>query len=197
LSNQKKYGIILLAAGSSSRLGQPKQQLPFQKTSLLEHMIHIALGAKVSEVIAVVNEVFKHISPAEKMTLLINEDAASGLSSSIRKGIETIKEKLPEAEAVIIMPCDQPFLTTAILDKLISKFESTDKGIIAARYAETFGTPALFHHRYFDQLLQLQGDVGAKSIMKAHTSDMAYVDFPQGGIDIDTPDDLKNMGIIQ
>ncbi|WP_255154449.1 NTP transferase domain-containing protein [Ferruginibacter sp. HRS2-29] len=197
MNSPKKYGLIILAAGSSSRLGQPKQQLHFKESSLLEHMVNIALGANVAEVFIVINETLKDLLPAQKATILVNEDAVSGLSSSIRKGILSAQEKLPDMDAVILMPCDQPFVTTAILNELLAQHKSTGKGIVAARYAGTFGTPALFQHHYFDQLLCLKGDTGARPIMKEHIFDMAYVDFPQGEMDIDTPEDLKNLGIMQ
>jgi molybdenum cofactor cytidylyltransferase len=197
VSSQNSYAIILLAAGSSSRLGQAKQLLPFGENTLLEHVISIAKQTNVSQVIVIVNDALKNISPGENITLVVNEDAAKGLATSIKKGIACIHDRFPEITAAIIMPCDQPFVSAAVLNELILQHEQSGKGIIAARYAETYGTPALLHHTYFEELLLLTGDTGAKPLMKQHVSDISFVDFPQGDIDIDIPEDLKNIGIKQ
>ena len=89
--------------------------------------------------------------------------------------------------------CDQPFISTALLNEMIQTLEHSDKEIIAAGYAETIGTPMLFAHKYFNQLLQLQNDDGAKSIAIQNKNDLVIVPFIRGEIDIDTQEAYSQL----
>ncbi len=94
---------------------------------------------------------------------------------------------------IIIAVCDQPFVSSAIFKQLYEQQEKTVKHIVASSYADTIGTPALFTQKYFDALMSLQGEEGAKKILKANAEDVATIDFPQGAIDIDTQKDYDNL----
>jgi molybdenum cofactor cytidylyltransferase len=114
---------------------------------------------------------------------------ASGIAAGVCKAI-TLNN---DVEKIIIAVCDQPFVSSSIFKQLYEKQEQTVQHIVACSYADTIGTPALFTQKYFDALLSLQGDEGAKKILKANEDDVALIDFPQGAIDIDTQKDYDNL----
>ena len=190
------HGVVLLAAGASTRLGQPKQLLDYRGKSLLRHAIDLAteIGAKpiVTVLGAHANQL---ISEAEQqgVTVLINNDWKEGMASSIRHGLTGLLQINPGVPAVIFMVCDQPFVTIDVLQNLLDEYTSTGKPMIACKYDGSIGTPALFDKTTFASLLQLKGDAGAKSILKARPDLVSTVRFPGGNIDIDTLADYENL----
>ena len=99
----------------------------------------------------------------------------------------------PAVEGVIIMVCDQPFVTSHLLNELIIAHQKTGKPIVASGYENTFGPPVFFHHSLFNELLQLKGDIGARGIIKQHTNEVEVVPFPDGTYDIDTEADYEKV----
>ena len=94
---------------------------------------------------------------------------------------------------MIILLCDQPFVSAELLDAMIDKQAETGKPIVACTYNGTIGVPVLFERALFAELLLLQGNEGAKKVLKNHIPDIALIPFEQGGIDIDTPADYDNL----
>lgn len=190
------YGIILLAAGASSRLGRPKQLLLYQGKTLLQHGIQVAIDTGTKSIIVVLgantNFLIKETAN-QSIEVILNEQWKEGMASSIRCGIHKLLERAPELNAVIIMVCDQPYVTTKLLNDLMIKHQETGKPIVASSYENNQGTPALFDKTIFASLLELKGDVGAKRIMKANPDLVALVNFPLGEIDIDTEEDYNGL----
>ena len=189
-------GIIILAAGSSSRLGMPKQTLMYNNKSLLQHAVSVAseadnvctvvvLGAKGNEIEGTIEE--------EPVLIVHNPDWEQGMGASIKAGLTELLHNVPDIEAVIIMVCDQPYVSTALLKQLEAKQEQTGKGMIACSYGGTVGVPALFGRTYFDALLTLNGSEGAKKIIMQHETDAAFINFEKGTVDIDTPEDYERL----
>jgi molybdenum cofactor cytidylyltransferase len=196
INKKARIGIVLLAAGSSSRLGEPKQLLAFDGQSLLQHSEQVALASQAEPVIVVLGSSADRLKdevadPA--LTIVVNERWQEGMASSIRCGVNKLTELAPEAQAVIIMVCDQPFVTTALLNEMITAFLKTGKPIVACSYADTFGPPVLFHRSFFPELLQLQGDIGARGVIRRHVNDAELLPFPKGTIDVDTKADYDNL----
>lgn len=190
------FGIILLAAGSSKRLGQPKQLLPYQGQTLLGHALQAALASQVSTVIVVVGAqamAIKNEWAQTNATMVVNEAWQEGMASSIRLGIHTLTQLNPTVDGVIIMVCDQPFVTPALLDTLLATHGSSGSPIVACGYAGTVGTPVYFQKRFFPDLLALSGDVGAKKIIRQNIHQTAVVPFPLGAADIDTEEDYQRL----
>ncbi|MEO6730547.1 MAG: nucleotidyltransferase family protein [Ferruginibacter sp.] len=190
------YGLIILAAGASSRLGKPKQLLLYKGQTLLEHAIQAAANTEIKPVIAVLGanaDLFTNEFENKKVQFVINEEWDEGMASSIRCGLEKLLKEVPDAEAVIFMVCDQPFVTAQLLTGLVAKYEATGKPVIASSYKNTVGTPALFDKTIFSALLKLRGDTGAKKIIKENLAMVEKVDFPLGDIDIDTTADYKAL----
>jgi molybdenum cofactor cytidylyltransferase len=192
---QTTNAIVILAAGKSSRLGQPKQLLPFKGKSLLNHCIETA--KKVSEHVMVITGAEKMRVESEiknsAVTIVHNPEWEEGMASSIRKGLSYTNENLQEITSVIFMVCDQPFVTVELLENLIKEREKTSNSIVASYYSEVAGTPVLFDKSVFPELMELQGDIGARKIISKHKDRLATVAFPLGNVDMDTADDYKKL----
>lgn len=175
--------IIILAAGASTRLGKPKQLLPWRGTTLLQHAINEARPIDAQPIVVLGANATEIEPTIQHARIIHNPHWKEGIASSIRAGLENLKSQ------VILMVCDQPFVSTAVLSELILAHQKTGKPIIASAYAGTVGIPALFHHTLFPQLLDLKGDTGAKKLMQQHSGDTWPVPFPMGHIDIDTAEE--------
>jgi molybdenum cofactor cytidylyltransferase len=189
-----EIGIILLAAGASLRLGHPKQLLPYKRKTLLRYSLEEALASGAQPLVVVLganaDNLQKEISGYPVHTV-INEHWQEGMASSIRTGIKAITEINPVAEGAILIVCDQPFMTAGLLNTLMSTHQTTGKGIVACTYGNTFGPPAFFHQSFFPELLQLKGDVGARSIVQKNIDNVEAIPFPNGTFDIDTYKDYE------
>jgi molybdenum cofactor cytidylyltransferase len=191
-----KYGLIILAAGRSERLGSPKQLLSYQGKNLLQHTIDIALESRIGPVMVVMGASIQQISPQLELNSLIiteNPNWESGMASSIVYGLHSLLMQFPDCEAVILMVCDQPHVNKNLLKKLIKKHEDSGSSIVASSYINIQGTPALFHKKHFDELSALKGDTGARSLIKRHAALIESIPFELGSIDIDTMQDYRNL----
>jgi molybdenum cofactor cytidylyltransferase len=189
----KKYGIIILAAGESKRFGKPKQLATYRGKTLLQNVIDeaaktddaavcVVLGAHREDILA--GHTTAHIIAG------INEDWQSGMASSIQTGLHRLQQNYTDLEGVIIAVSDQPFLSATIFDALIAEQKKSYKGIVASAYANTLGTPVYLDKKYFEELMALKGNGGAKQILEIHKDDVAQIQFEQGEVDIDSPEDL-------
>jgi molybdenum cofactor cytidylyltransferase len=187
-------GIIILAAGPSSRLGTPKQNLVYQGQTLLQRAVKTALKSACKPVAVVLGancESIRTTIKDSRVRIIYNQDWAEGMASSIRSGIKIIGQLQPEITSVILMLCDQPFVDAGLLNELVEK--KSKAGIVAASYNETFGPPALFDMLYFDDLLSLKGSEGAKKVIQKYPDKVIAIPFPQGSIDIDTMEDFEKL----
>ncbi len=191
-----KYGIIILAAGSSSRLGRPKQLLQFNNQSLLKHIVNVALEAAIGPVMVVLGaaaDLLKKELDETTIISVINKDWQEGMGSSIRFGLQQFTDRFSDAEGVIFTVCDQPFITSSLLNELVTVYQQKKNPVVASVYEETKGTPAFFHRDIFPELLALKADKGAKQIINNHKDHMGLVSFPMGSRDIDTETDYVQL----
>ncbi len=124
------------------------------------------------------------------VTVVHNPDWEEGIASSIRAGVAAAGDT---AKAILIMLCDQPRVTTGLLDEIISAYLSSGKRIVACEYGGTLGAPALFDHSLVSELTGLRGDRGAKQVIAEHPADVHRITFPGGVVDIDTTDDYRSL----
>jgi molybdenum cofactor cytidylyltransferase len=189
-------GVIILAAGASTRLGEPKQQLHFQGQSLLQRAVQTALASGCAPVAVVLGANAEQLIPelaGAPVKLVQNPDWQEGMASSIRVGLQELMREQSELTEVIFMVCDQPFVEPDVLKRLVQAKQDGRSGIIASAYQRTLGTPVLFDKLYFPELLALQGQEGAKKIIMKHQPQVTSLSFEAGAIDIDTQEDYSAL----
>jgi molybdenum cofactor cytidylyltransferase len=196
--SSKRIGAVILAAGGSSRFGQPKQLIPFRGKSFVRRIIDAACEAGCAPVVVVTrSEDEKLHSELDRAGVVIvqNHQWSRGIGSSIRCGIEALMNRSPDVEASVLLVCDQPAVDARIIQRLIALHETTGKTIVASSYADTLGVPALFSRSVFQELLSLDDDAGAKSIVLRNRERVASLSFPEGQIDIDTWEDWEKLDV--
>lgn len=187
----KNIHAIILAAGGSSRYGSPKQLLPWNGSTLLQHVIDQAQSVcndNVDVVLGANAESIRATLCNESVDTIINNGWREGMASSIRAGINALPDT---ADAVLFLLCDQPMITHTTLSTLVDHWQNSPGSIVASRYQETNGVPAIFPRVFFNTLLALKGDRGAKQIINTNPDWLVTVPVPEAGIDIDTRDDLE------
>lgn len=183
---------LVLAAGSSSRLGRPKQVVSYRSRTLVERAASLAADFCGAGVIVVTGAHHEQVvaaldgSPAE---VIHNPDWARGMSTSVRAGLGRAK---PGCDVLLLL-CDQPRIRRDDLQSLVDAWTTNPERIATAEYTGTYGVPAIFPADYRDTLLSLTGDQGAKGII-AGARQVSVVAMPNAGFDIDTPDDLDRLG---
>ncbi|WP_295769560.1 nucleotidyltransferase family protein [uncultured Mucilaginibacter sp.] len=188
-------GIIILAAGSSTRMGRPKQQLPYNNGTLLQNAINAALGVESAGVYVVLgshaDEITDELSNLP-VNILYNHDWQLGMASSINTGVEALSAN-KDVGSALIMLCDQPFADASLLNNLIQLKPDAAKYIVACGYADSIGVPAIFSRSYFNSLLSLTGEQGAKKLIADHSNEVIVQNFEKGKVDIDTPVDYEML----
>ncbi|TVP50177.1 MAG: nucleotidyltransferase family protein [Mongoliibacter sp.] len=189
-------GIIILAAGNSSRLGQAKQLVEYQGENLLQHSINVS--SSLGEIPSVIVLGANHEKIVDKIELkgfsiVINPDWKKGMSISMQVGLKYLLEKNKNLTQVLLLLCDQPFVNEQLLTRLMDEKDSSKKGIACCAYANTIGVPVVFDQKYFDALFRLTSQEGAKKVILTNKEDVAIIDFPEGAVDIDTQEDLMRL----
>ncbi len=190
-----KTGVIILAAGSSSRLGRPKQLIEFQGKNFIQKAIKEAKKSKADSFVVVLGwnpDLIKTGFDSDKIPYVINENWEEGMASSMQAGLRFLIEK-EHSDQVILMLVDQPFVDSKLLDRLILEKEKSGKGIVACSYLKTLGVPAIFDQSYFEEMLKLKGSEGAKKVIMKNSADVYAIDFPLGAVDLDTPEDIEKL----
>ena len=192
----ESIGAVVLAAGSGSRMGYPKQTLQFRGQSLLRRAALASLGGGCSPVI-VVTGAYAELSRREldglNVQIVFNPRWETGMASSIRTGLGAVLATDPNAAAAMFLLCDQPHVTADIISRLTEAHRVTQRPVIASTYGGSFGVPALFGRTFFAELARLEGSAGAKHVIKENALDAQYLPFPGGEVDVDTPDDLSHL----
>jgi molybdenum cofactor cytidylyltransferase len=191
-------GAVILAAGGSSRLGQPKQLLQFRGKTLVRRIVDAAVEGGCSPIVVAVGRDKEKISRAleQSNTVIVeNLNWNNGMGTSIRSAVQHLIDTAPNVEAIALLVCDQPFVDSHTIEQLIALHEKTKKTIVASSYAGTLGVPALFHRSCVGELLRLDEGSGAKAVISLNRDRVAELPFPEGKIDIDTATDYDRLRI--
>ena len=200
---------ILLAAGASTRLGQPKQLLRVhssfenetdttEKETLLDRTLRVTLAAHYDPVFIVLGahaEMIQNTAQLVGGTILHNPNWQEGMASSIRCGMVAVAQHAPDATGLLLLVCDQPALTREHLQALLTAHRTAPEKIIVSRYAEQpgskiLGVPILAPRSIFPELAALAGDRGAREILRSGKYGIVEIPFPLGAWDIDSPEDI-------
>lgn len=187
---------VVLAAGASSRMGQPKQLIKISNENLVDKAARTATEAGASEIVVVLGfngEIIEKELNSRRIHLVKNESPGKGMGSSIKVGVQFVMSNFPSADALIILVCDQPLLSSRHLKNLVSEFINTKSVIVASVYLGKTGVPVLFYQSMFQQLLKIDDESGAKKLIEGNSALVKTVDFPEGTFDLDTPEDLEKF----
>lgn len=198
MNSQNNVAAILLAAGTSSRMGRGnKLLLKIADKTVLQWSVENVLASKVTQVFVVAGKGFEEVQSylsQFEVTVVHNSNYQSGISASLKAGLKMLA---PSTDGALILLADQPNLQPQTLNCFLELFSDGDKKIIAGQYDPITGNPVLFHRKCFNDLLQLQGDVGARSLLKRFPGEIATVEIPpEQSLDIDTPEDFSKMRTI-
>jgi molybdenum cofactor cytidylyltransferase len=199
LKQQQVYAVhepaagIILAAGASTRMHQPKPLLLWRGEPFIRHVARTALGAGLSPVVIVSGAHTPEVRAAVTdlpVTLIHNPDWEAGQSTSVRCGLQALPDTIGSA---IFLLADQPQIPIELVKALIEQHAQTLSPIVAPRVDDRRGNPVLFDRMTFDDLLSLRGDVGGRAVFAKHP--IAYVPWHAAGLllDVDTPEDYQRL----
>ena len=191
----KRFGIVVLAAGSSSRMGSPKQLLDYGGKPLLRHAADVALRSMCyGDVMVVLGSHAHELLPALAglpVMILENRRWEEGMGTSIQTGVA--HAEATRLDGVILALGDQPLITPESMDRLIHTHIETGHPIVAAQYAGTVGVPVFFSREFFPDLLALKPQQGCKGVILSHPEHAFHLACPEAEIDIDTPQDYSSL----
>lgn len=192
-------GLILLAAGGSSRLGHPKQLLLYQGRTLLRHAAETALLSVCRPVVVVLGahpELLRPELSGLDVLAVKNPFWEAGMGSSIRTGLAALDAASPELAGIVLMLCDQPLVTADALNALVQAAAENGSPLVVSEYAGTRGVPAFFSRALFPELRALGDSQGAKPIIARHASKTITLPLPAGIWDVDTEADYERLRLI-
>lgn len=173
-------------------MGKPKQLLPVGDSTLLRRIVDEAIASDVASTVVVLGAAANALRrELERLPIALLENArwSEGIGTSIAAGVEAAQD----ADAVIILTCDQPHVSATTINRLIAEHDATGQPIVACAYSDTVGVPALFGRELFARLRQLAPDEGAKRLLGGYRDATATIDFAEGAVDLDTPDDYERF----
>lgn len=195
---------ILLAAGSSSRMGSERHKLllPLDNRPVLAHVIDASLASQARPILVVlgyqsdeVRSRIKHYTNHDQITIVVNALYQQGMSSSLRVGIKTLlandyrkKNNSYQVDSALIVLGDQPLITPKIIDTLITAYRATGKAIVAPLYKGKRGSPVLFDKCLFSELMEVTGDEGGRTVLERHRAELELIEMgdAQANYDVDT-----------
>lgn len=191
------YG-LLLAAGSSSRMGRPKQLLPWQGRPLVRHVAEVALASQLAGLVVVLGAAAQETRAALQgmhgvPKLVDCPDFASGQAASLRYGLGALP---PTASAAIVLLVDQPLITAELLNRMLQLFtENPEVVAVVPRFEGRRGNPVLLAATLFVDLHKLEGDRGARDLLQRHADRISWLDLddPAVVVDLDTPEAYRSL----
>ena len=192
--NPNKTVAIILAAGEARRMGQAKQLMEYRGKTLIEMAIEKILSLSIPGVVILGagSDRIRAKIDTHQINISINECWTEGISSSIRTGIRAAAELQPSLGGILLVLADQPGVTKDHLLSLL-KEGTAHRMMAASKYGGILGVPAYFPSKYFDQLLQLTGDQGARSLLNGSPESVISITFEPAAVDIDTSKDWQDF----
>jgi molybdenum cofactor cytidylyltransferase len=190
-----RIGAVILAAGTSSRMGEAKQLLRLGATTLLDQVTENVLGSRVDEIVLVLGheaETIKQTIATKKLKIVVNESYRQGMGTSLRAGLSALAS---EVDAALIVLADQPFVRSATFDQIIDHYQQSKAQIVIPIYKGFRGNPVLLDHSVFAEVMALTGDIGCRAIFGNHLEGIAKVPVEDVGIllDLDSKDDVARL----
>lgn len=184
---------IVLAAGGSSRMGQPKQLLRVGGQPMVRRVTTAMCETGLAQVVVVVGAQAEAVTAALAglpVDIVVNADWAEGMSSSVRTGLLALQR---EIQAALLVLADQPALTPDLVRTLVARYQASGALITAPFYQGQRGNPVLFDQKLFPELLAVEGDRGGRALFTRYQGQIEYVevDDPAVTLDVDTWQDYE------
>jgi len=193
-SNKRAHtDIVILAAGAATRFGSPKQLALLHDRPLLQRAIDSSLllpSCRVSVVLGAHEKLIKDKIDFKSATVIHNAQWTEGMASSIRTAVKTLSD---DSNAILFVAADQVLLNAASLSQILNTWRQFPTSIVSAYYQGSAGIPALFPYSFFSALLSLEGDAGAKRLIKKYIHQVKPVHLDEAACDIDTPAQLSAL----
>jgi molybdenum cofactor cytidylyltransferase len=199
MSHQKQTAGIILAGGSSRRFGRPKQLLKLKGKYLLEYVLDAALESQLNHVVLVLGHDYQNILQAldtrtthERLQVVINHRYLEGQSRSLQAGLLKIRQAF---SSVMFLLGDQPMLDSNTIDHMLASFRHSGKDICVPVCKGKMGNPTIFNRALYDQLMAIEGDIGARDIIRTNPERVfkLELDDPLCFFDIDSQKDFENL----
>ena len=190
---------IILAGGSSTRFGRPKQLLKLKGKYLLDQVLSAALGSELNHIVLVLGHDHQNILQAletrtthKRLQVVINHRYLEGQSRSLQAGLQKIRQAFP---AVMFLLGDQPLLNSNTIDHILDRFRHSGKDICVPVCEGKRRNPTIFNRVLYDQLMAIEGDIGARDIIRANPERVLYLelDDPLCFFDIDSQKDFEKL----
>jgi molybdenum cofactor cytidylyltransferase len=196
--SSSRVGAVVLAAGRSTRMGEPKQLLRVGEQTVLERTLSNVRGSGVDEIVLVLgflaDRIRHEVSPAllEGVRVVENPEHAEGMAGSVRIGLSALT---PQTGAALFVLADQPFVRSVTLDRIIERYRSSDAGIVVPFYKGQRGNPVLLDRAIFPDAIELEGDVGFRAIFARHADSIVPVEVEDEGVllDLDDKSDYERL----
>lgn len=190
-----QFGVVVLAAGQSTRMGSPKLLLQWRAKSLLRRAVETAAESGAAERVVVLGDRADELArevPRHLARVVVNPDFARGQSTSLRRGLSALS---PEIEAAVCFPADQPFVTAAVIRRLVEAHALTGKPIVVAEAGGVRGAPLFLVRGLFAEAMSVQGDQGARALLRSlpELVHVEHFDDPDLMLDVDTPEDYAAL----
>jgi molybdenum cofactor cytidylyltransferase len=188
-----KITVVILAAGRASRMGREKLILMLGEKPVIWHVVKHVRDATLSDIVVVANprneHSIRHVLDGLNVRIVCNPSYEQGLASSIVAGVAEVRS---DTDALLLVQGDQPFVSAEMLRHLVTEWCENETDFVAASYDDITTTPVLFGRALFGEMAALQGDVGARSVLKNHHG--RVIPFPAWhGTDLDTEDDYRRV----
>ena len=191
-----KIAILIMGAGTSSRMKAIKQLLPWGDSTFIGNALKNAQSSKASSVLTVLGayaDEIKKVTDFSATQTVLNPNWKMGLGNSIAFGTKQLLEQDQDYDGILVMLTDQPFIDEPYLNTLIDTFSNSKNSIVATKYDKRVGVPAIFGKIHFDALQELNSDYGAKEIIKTHLKDVLSISADGKELDIDTKDEYEKV----
>lgn len=186
-------GIIILAAGASSRMGRAKQVLEVIKgKSMLRKTAELALETSLRPVVVVVGAHKKEVVPELEglgVTIIDNSKWEEGIASSMTMGLAGLYMMNKGLTGAVVLVCDQPFVSTELIEYMVKRFDDSGKKAVVCRYGKSWGFPVVIDSSFFAETTHLTGEDEVVKVLENNLKELDFVDFDKGAVNLNTPED--------
>jgi molybdenum cofactor cytidylyltransferase len=191
-TERPRVAAVVLAAGSSTRMGRNKLLLDLGGETLVRRAVRAAAGAGVDQVVVVLGHEESRVR-AEldglPCTPVVNPDHAQGAGTSVRTGVRHVAA---EADAIVVVLADMPLVTARMIATLVERYRESRAPLVASHYGDVQAPPTLYDRALFEELLSIPDEAGAKQVVRRHESETLVVAWPKSALrDIDVPTDYE------